>query len=441
MRKILVLGAGYVAGPLVRYFLDRPGFEVSVADLLKEKAEALVGTHPRGRALGLRLEDDAALARAVSGADIVVSLVPNTYHPRVAKICISCRKNMVTTSYASEAIMALDCDAQQAGIIILNEVGLDPGIDHMEALRVVQAIKKRGEKVLSFISNCGGLPAPEANTNPFGYKFSWSPRGVLLAGKNAARYLMNGSVVQVPAGELFDHYSYVSIKDLGRFESYPNRDSLAYLDLYGIPEAKTMLRATLRYPGWCETLRKIGDLGLLGEIERDFEGRTYSEFLGELLGVPLGGDIRRALAAKLKLSSDSPIINRLEWLGLLSSQPIPKNQRTVLDMLESLMVEKLGYARGERDMIVLQHELIAEEAGGSRKKWTSLLIEFGRPGGDTAMSRTVGLPAAVASRLVLEEKISWRGVCLPVFSEIFEPILDELGALGIVFRESAGNCA
>ena len=247
---MLVLGAGFVSGPLLRYFLDRPDVEVRIADVEAEKAKALVGDHPRGHALALDLNNEEALTKEISSADIVVSLVPHTFHPLVAQFCVAFGKNMVTASYLSDAIRALDSAARRAGIIILNEVGLDPGMDHMEAMRIIHDVKYQGGKILAFTSFCGGLPAPEANTNPFGYKFSWSPRGVLLASKNAARYLKEGKEVFMPAEDLFSRTATVSIKELGVFEGYPNRNSLPYIKLYGIPETQTMFRGTLRYPGW-----------------------------------------------------------------------------------------------------------------------------------------------------------------------------------------------
>ena len=303
MNTVLVLGAGFVAGPLVRYFLERPDAAVRVADVESSKAQALIGSHPRGKALSLDLQNEEALKKEIAGADLVVSLVPYGFHPTVARHCIAFRKNMVTTSYASDAMKSLDADARRAGITLLNEVGLDPGIDHMEAMRVIDEIKARDGRVLGFTSYCGGLPAPEANTNPWGYKFSWSPRGVLLAGKNAAHYLKDGREVDIPGPELFAHYEMVTIKGLGVFEGYANLDSRPYAALYGIPETRTMFRGTLRYPGWCATLKKIGDVGLLDHTERDLNGTTYAALLKSLAGLAPLGDLRTALADKLGLSA------------------------------------------------------------------------------------------------------------------------------------------
>lgn len=424
-----------MAGPLVRYFLERPGAKVKVADIEVEKARALVGSHPRGEALVLNLKTEEGLKKEIAASDIVVSLVPYEYHPLVAKICIGLRKNMVTASYVDEALKALDADARRAGIVILNEVGLDPGIDHMEAMRIIREVKSRGGKILGLTSYCGGLPAPEAKTNPFGYKFSWSPRGVLLAGKNAARYLMNGKEVHVSAGDLFGHPALVPVKGLGDFEGYPNRNSLPYIELYGITETRTMFRGTLRYPGWCETMKKIGELGLLDQTEKEMKGLTCSAFIGGLIGEMGDKGLKKALSEKLNLEPDSKVIERLEWLGLLSRERLPLERGSALDILQALMLAKLCYEKGERDMIVLRHEFLIADAGGKRQKIISTLIDFGIPGGYSSMARTVGLPAAAGTRLVLEGRIGLTGVLIPVHPEIYEPILEELEGQGLVFTE------
>jgi saccharopine dehydrogenase (NADP+, L-glutamate forming)/spermidine synthase len=424
-----------VAGPLVRYFLEKPDYKVKVGDLDLEKAQTIVAAHPRGQALRLDLRDEASLSQEIRESDIVVGLVPYTYHPFIAKICIQNRKNMVTTSYAGEPMKSLDEEAKKSGIIILNEVGLDPGIDHMEAARVIHEVKSSGEKILGFISYCGGLPAPDANTNPFGYKFSWSPRGVLLAGKNPARYLKDGQEVFVPAADLFDHYALISIEGLGEFEGYPNRNSLPYVELYGIPETQTMFRGTLRYPGWCRMLSKIGQLGLLDQAEKNLAGLTYLEFMKIQLGNVPEKDTKKAIAFRLNIGQDSDLVNRLEWLGLMSQEPIPLDRGSALDILEILMLAKLRYQPGERDMIVLRHDFLATGSGPKKQRIVSTLIDYGIPDGDSSMARTVGLPAAIGTRLILEGKIQAKGVMIPVLPEIYEPILAELSEHGIVFKQ------
>jgi len=435
MKKILVLGAGLVAGPLVKYLLDQPDFSIVVADVDIARAGQLVSGHPRGRVERLDIMDREALSAAIGRSDLVVSMVPYTFHPVVAVMAVEQGKNMVTASYVSPAMRELDARAREKGVVLLNELGLDPGIDHMEAMRVIHEIHDAGGRVLSFISYCGGLPAPESNTNPFGYKFSWSPRGVLLASKNSARFLKDGQVVTIPAEDLFAKPEVIPIPGLGEFEGYPNRDSVPYKDIYGIPEAASVMRGTLRYPGWCATLRKLVELGLLDDGPKDRTGSTFRGLMGELAQASPAADVRRAVAGRLGLEPGSAVISRMDWLGLFDERTLPVEKGSALDNLAALMIEKLQYAAGERDMIVLQHEFLAQGESGRNERIVSTLIDYGVPGGDSSMSRTVGLPAAIASRLVLEGKIRMTGVQVPVHAEIYEPILEELGALGVRFEE------
>lgn len=435
MNKILVLGAGLVAGPLVRYFLDRPDYLVVVADLEPDRARRLVAGAARGESRQLDLGDREALAAEIGRADLVVSMVPYTFHPLVAGLAIDHGKPMVTASYVSQAMKELDGRARQKGVLVLNELGLDPGIDHMEAMRIIREVHEDGGRILAFTSYCGGLPAPEANDNPFGYKFSWSPMGVLLASKNSARYLKDGRVVTIPAEQLFAEPATISVAGLGEFEGYPNRDSVVYRETYGIPEAHTVLRGTLRYPGWCQTLLKIGELGLLDDSEKDRAGRTCADLMAGLSGAALNEDVREAVARRLDLDRRSEVMKRLEWLGLFEAKELPVEKGSALDNLAALMIDKLQYAEGERDMIVLRHEFLAEDRSGRKERILSTLVDYGIPGGASSMSRTVGLPAAIAARLILERKISRTGVEVPVHSEIYVPILEELRALGIRFTE------
>jgi saccharopine dehydrogenase-like NADP-dependent oxidoreductase len=433
MKTVLVLGAGLVARPLVRYLLDVPDMKVIVASRTVSKAEALVNDHPQGEACALNVQDAAALRALVPAADLVISLLPYTYHVQVAELCIEFGKDMVTTSYVSPAMRALDERATAAGVTLLNEIGVDPGIDHMSAMKVIHHVQGQGGEITSFRSWVGGLPAPEANTNPFGYKFSWSPRGVLLASRNAARYLEDGKEINIPGEELFDHHWPVEIPGLGELEGYPNRDSLPYADIYGIPTARTVFRGTLRNPGWCDTLKKMVELGLTDLEEKSWQGLTFKQFVGQLTGHQ-GEDIRGAVAEYLNLDIDSFILDNLEWLGLFSDDPLPLTHGAPLDILTLRMLEKMPYEEGERDMLVMQHEFIA--AYPDRKEQiTATMIDFGIPGGDSSMSRTVGLPAAIASRMVLEEEITRKGVLVPVVPDIYEPVLAELEQMDIFLKE------
>ncbi|MCH8967017.1 MAG: saccharopine dehydrogenase NADP-binding domain-containing protein [Planctomycetes bacterium] len=434
MTKALVLGAGLVTRPLVRYLLDQPDFHVTVASRTVSKAVALIDGHPNGTALPLLADDQDKLAELIREHDLTISLLPAPLHPVVAKLCIEHRKHMVTTSYVSPAMRALDGAAREAGVMILNEIGVDPGIDHMSAMRVIDDVRSRGGEVVSFKSYCGGLPAPDCNDNPFGYKFSWSPRAVCTAGKNSACFREDGKQVDIPGPELFACTHRVHVDAVGELEAYPNRDSLAYIDVYGLKGIETMFRGTFRYIGWCETLKAIVDLGLLDETPVTYPaGTTYAQYMAKCSGTDGAGGIRSAVAAKLALDETSPVLDRLEWLGLFSDETIAitDKETTALDILGARMEQTMKYKPGERDMIVLCHYFLAKFPSAPDERITSTLIDYGRPNGDSSMARTVSLPAAIASKLILSGSIMVPGVHIPVAKEIYNPVLDELAKLDI----------
>jgi saccharopine dehydrogenase (NADP+, L-glutamate forming) len=433
MKKVLVLGAGLVTRPHVEYLLDVRDFYVTVASRTVSKAQALIGNRANGTAVQLDVSDKAKLHELVAHNDLAVSMLPYVYHPLVAEQCIELKKDMVTTSYVSDAMQALDGAAKEANVLILNEIGVDPGIDHMSAVQVIHRVQKSGGEVTGFTSYCGGLPAPEANTNPLGYKFSWSPRGVLLAGKNAARWRKDGEEIYIPGEELFDNFWPVHIEGLGELEGYPNRNSLPYMDIYGIPDAKTIFRGTLRNLGWCETLRKLVDAGWMSDEATDLSGLTFRQLTAKLLGTS-GKDIRQEAMSRLDIAKDSYAFNNFDWLGLFSDEPLPLAGGSPLDVMAAHMWAKMGYAEGERDMLVMQHEFIAQYPD-RRERITSTMIDYGIPHGDTSMSRTVGLPAAIAVRMILQGQVKLTGVHRAIAPEIYEPVLAELKELDIGFTE------
>lgn len=440
---ILVIGAGFVARPLIRYLLEHTDRTVTVANLVARDAEAMIAGHPRGRSVPLDLEAPANLAALVADAAVVVSLVPYRYHVQIAEVCIKHRRHLVTTSYVADAMRALHERAVAAEVLILNEIGLDPGIDHLSAMRVIDRVHRAGGRVTAFRSYCGGLPAPEANTNPLGYKFSWSPRGVLLAGRNAARYLDDGRTVEIPGPDLFRHHWLVEVPGAGAFEAYFNRNSLPYREAYGIPEARTVMRCTLRNPGWCEFWYRLAALGWLDDAPRpDLAGRTWHQVLRAM--VPGTGDLIDDLCALWGMSRDADPVQRLLWLGLHADQPLPADERgrpfdNRLDLLCRLLTEKLALAPRERDAVILLHDFTAVYPT-HRERITSTLVEYGQPDGDSAMSRTVSLPAAIATRCLLEGRFAGlRGVQIPTLAAIYEPVLAELETLGIRCREASSR--
>jgi saccharopine dehydrogenase-like NADP-dependent oxidoreductase len=435
MKHVLMLGAGLVSGPMARYLLALGGLRLTVASLHEDDARALIGDHPNGTARAINVADENDLDRLMHDADLVVSLVPFTHHVTVARLAIKNRLPMITTSYVAPEMGALDGAAREAGILVLNECGLDPGIDHMSASRTIHRLQDSGTRITGFFSVCGGLPAPEAANNPWRYKFSWSPRGALLAGLRPARYLHREQVRHIPHEALFSHFERTTIEGVGEFEVYPNGDALRYVSLYELDDLHEMFRGTLRYPGWCAAMGALARLGLLDLTPRRWPaGTTFARFLDEF--VPAGdGSLERRLQRHLGLADGHDVLTRFRWAGLVSDAPIPAGAHTPIDVLAERFQQLLRYEDGERDMVVLQHRFDAVEESGVGLRVRSTLVSYGEPGGDSATARTVSLPAAVATRLVLEGRIRETGVHVPVFSAAYEPILDELERLGIAFEE------
>jgi saccharopine dehydrogenase-like NADP-dependent oxidoreductase len=400
--------------------------------------------------------DEQALDRLVAGHDIVVSLLPYVFHVTVAKHCVAHRKNMVTTSYVKPEMQALDAAAKEAGIILLNEIGLDPGIDHMSAMRIIDGIHEREGAVLEFYSICGALPAPEAADNPFKYKFSWSPKGVVLAGNNDAVFLRHGETVEVPTRNLFKNPFRVNFPEVGELEVYPNRDSLAYKEIYGIPEARTMYRGTFRYKGWCETLDAMKQLSLISPDKFDMTGMTYEQMTARMLqsapdsyrdgsqqsvvaNLPSSA-IRylSSVASYLNLPEDAHAISAMQWLGLFDDTPMNRGVDSTFEVTSDLMIEKMALGQSERDMVALQHTFLAAFSDGRKEVIRSRMLDFGTLDTDTSIARTVALPAAIAVEMILAGKITVKGVHIPVLPDIYNPVLEHLEKLGIRMTEEFG---
>ncbi len=434
VKKVVVFGAGLVSRPLVRYLLDR-NFSVCVASRTVSKAEKLIDGHPNGEAATVDAEDANAIRGFVEKADLAISLLPAPKHPVVARACLDLGKHMVTTSYVSPEMRALDKEAKEKDLLLLNEIGVDPGIDHMSAMQVIHAEEARGAKLVGFSSWCGGLPAPEANDNPFGYKFSWSPRAVLVAARNPARYLVDGELTEVPGERLFADPATVQIPDLGTFEGYPNRDSVSYLDTYGFDpdQVVSMFRGTLRNQGHCQLYTQLIELGLIeASPEHDTAGLTRRAFMEKLMG----GPPEQAIPAKLGVSAEDSPLSALEYIGLLADEPVGHERISTLDLMAERMAAALSYAPGERDMLVMRHDLTFAHGADGRERITAIMVDFGIPGGDSSMARTVSLPAAIGARMILEGEIKVRGVRIPIEPNIYNPVLAELANMGIKFTES-----
>jgi saccharopine dehydrogenase-like NADP-dependent oxidoreductase len=345
---------------------------------------------------------------------------------------------MVTTSYVKPEMQELDSAAKQAGIIILNETGLDPGIDHMSAMRIIDHVHSKGGKIKEFYSICGALPAPEAADNPLKYKFSWSPKGVILAGNNDAKYLKDGNETFIPTCDLFKNPINVNFPGVGPLEIYPNRDSISYIEVYGIPEASTILRGTFRYPGWCETLDAIKKLNLITSESYDMTGLTYAAFTARQAGIPKSSELKTAIAYQLGVMPDSEVISKLEWLGLFDDLPMNRKTDSPFEVTSDQMIGKMELRTGDRDMVVMQHSFLASYPDQTKEVIRSRMLDFGTPGGDTSVARTVALPAAIAVEMILEGKILEKGVFRPVLPGIYNPILDALEKLDIRMVEEFG---
>jgi saccharopine dehydrogenase-like NADP-dependent oxidoreductase len=423
-----------VSKPGVVFLLEN-NFKVTVASRTLEKAEKIVQGFEDGTACQLLVEDQEALDALVRKHDIIVSLLPWTLHLTVAKTCLKFDKFMATTSYASEEMNALDADVRDKNLLFLNEIGVNPGIDHMSAMHVIDKVHDQGGKVRHFYSICGGLPAPEDNDTPLGYKFAWSPKGLVLASRNAARFLKNDRIIDIKEEDLFLNYRMETVEGLGTFEAYPNRNSLPYKKIYGLKDALTIMRGIYRNIGWCDTLKKIVDLGLVDDIPRpSLSNISYKQMMADIAGVMASGDVVEAVAEKTGLDKDHFVIRNLEWLGLFSNEKIPAlNNR--LDILCEKLMEKLSYKPGEKDMVLLRHTFVIENTDQSKSTITSTLIDYGIPNGDSSMARTVSLPLGIGIKLMAEGQIDLTGVQIPTKKEIYEPVLKGLSDLNIKMTE------
>ena len=433
--KVLLLGAGMVAKPLADYILDN-NIKLTIASRTLTKAEKLIRNRANGKAVQWIIDDIDQLDQLVASHDLTVSLLPYAHHVTVAKLCIKHKKNMVTTSYVSEEMKALDAAAKEAGIIILNEIGVDPGFDHMTAMRIIDKVQEKGGKVKEFYSLCGALAAPEETNNPFKYKFSWSPKGVIMAGNNGAKYLKRGEIVELPTENLFKNPLTIEFPKVGEMEVYPNRNSLAYIDIYGLKEVTTMYRGTFRYPDWCEIMDAMKTLGLFTSDKQSFAGKTYKKIMARQLEV-YPANIKEKAAEQLRLPIDSPAILAMEWLGLFSGYMPPMEKGSNFDLITDLMLKKMMLPEGARDMVIMLHSFLVENADGSTEVVKSHLLDFATKE-NTSISRTVALPAAIAVKMILDGKINDKGVHIPVSKTIYEPILTELENLGIAMQEEWG---
>lgn len=434
MKKVLVLGAGRIAKPCISYLMNK-GYAVYVADISEENIERCIGGNKNGHALvGDALKNLAASIDDIK-PDVVICLLPQQCMPKAARVCVEKGVNYVNPSYIKEEMQALDGPAKERGVTLLCELGLDPGIDHMSASKAIEEIHGAGGSVVSFKSWCGALPALSANNNPLGYKLSWAPSSLVHASRRDARIIRDGKVILWPNGETYAHAGLLEVKGLGWFEEYANADSTPYVKTYNMPEVKEVYRGTLRYPGWCEMICKMQDLGLYDDQERDFKGKTYADVTRELVGVGKGENLKEALRNFLELENCSFVMMKLEWLGLLDETPVPIDEGDMYDFVECLYNDKLGFAPSEDDLSVMMHRYTVEYPDRKVVK-TSTLIDYGNNSTDFSVAKLTGLPPAIGAQLILEGKIDKKGVVSPTMPEVYEPELEELKKLGIEFKET-----
>ncbi len=439
MKKILIIGAGLSATSMIEYLLKNSttyDWKIVVGDMSEELARKKINNHPNGKAIRFDINDEKIRETEIQNADLVVSFLPAFMHPIVASDCVRFKKDMVTASYVSQQMKDLDEEAKKNGIILMNEIGVDPGIDHMSAMKVIDKIKAEGGKMLTFKSNTGGLVAPKYDNNPWNYKFTWNPRNVVLAGQGTAQYIENERYVYIPYNRLFTNAERVNVLQVGEFEVYPNRDSLKYRSLYGLENIPTMVRGTMRRPGYCKAWNVFVQLGITDNsyIVENSENLTYRDFISAYLPGNQNECVQKRLRNLFGFSEDSNTMYRLRWLGIFDNKKIGLKDATPAQILQKILEEKWTLDEGDIDMIVMQH-IFEYELNNKKKRITSSLVVEGKDNMNTAMAMTVGIPAAIATKLILTGVITAKGVQVPTTKDIYEPVLNELEEYGICFVE------
>ena len=439
MKKILVIGAGRSAVTLIKYLLDNSSannWQVTVADFSIELADQAVGNHNNGKAIFFNVTDKKQRESEIENADIVISMLPASLHITVAKDCVRLGKNLVTASYVSSEIAELDEAAKKAGILLLNEIGLDPGIDHMSAMQVIDEIKENGGELTSFKSFCGGLVHPDYDNNPWNYKFTWNPRNVVLAGQGTAQYIENSDYKYIPYTSLFERTEYMEVLDAGEFEGYANRDSLSYRKSYGLDDIPTLFRGTLRRKGYSEAWNIFVQLGMTDDTYKleNSASITNREFINMFLPFSDALTVEEKLCKQFSLTTDSVIFQKIAWLSTFSENKVGIENASPAQILQKICEEKWTLGSEDKDMIVMQHQFEYVQ-NGEQKKLNSSLLVFGDDPRYTSMAKTVGLPVAIATKLILSGAIKSIGVKIPTTKDIYVPVLKELEENGINFVE------
>ena len=441
MRKILVIGAGRSSSSLIKYLLDKSTVEnlqIIVADVFKQTAEEKIQNHKNGIAIALDVFDNRSRTDAIKNADIVISMLPPSMHFEVAKDCVVYKKNMVSASYISTEMKSLDEEVKKQGLVFMNEIGVDPGIDHMSAMQVIDRIRVNGAKMLLFESFTGGLVAPESDSNLWNYKFTWSPRNVVIAGQGgAAKFIQEGKYKYIPYHKLFRRTEFLNIVGSGKFEAYANRDSLKYIKEYGLDDILTMYRGTIRRVGFSRAWNLFVRLGMTDDsyVMEGSAEMSYRDFTNSFLAYNPNDSVELKLRSYLKIEQDDIIWDKLLELDIFNpTKKVGLKDATPAQILEKILMDSWSLQEDDKDMIVMQHKF-GYEYKGERRQIESSMVVIGEDQTYTAMAKTVGLPVGIATLLILNKKITTPGVQMPITKEVYEPILEELKEQGIIFNE------
>ena len=440
MKKILVLGAGLSTVSLIEYLLNNAEenqWEITVGDIDMSLASKKVNGHKHGNAIEFNIEDEENAFKLINSHDAVISMLPAFMHIKVIDKCIELKKPMLTASYATPEIKECNEKAKAAGVPILMELGVDPGIDHMSAMNVIDRIREEGGELKSFYSFTGGLVAPEYDNNPWHYKFTWNPRNVVLAGNGVSQFIHNGRYKYIPYHRLFDRVLARKILNYGDFEVYANRDSLSYRKTYGLEDIPSMYRGTIRRPGFSKAWNVFVRLGATEDnyIIEDSENMTYRQFINSFLRYDPDMPVEIKLKQYCVNSADPEVFKKLEWLGIFDNRKIGLKRATPAQILQKLLLEKWGMDPEDRDLLIMQHEF-KYSIGNQEKMIVSAMAFEGENQEKTAMAITVGLPLAITTKLLMQGKIQNTGVIVPIKKEIYKPVLDELKSFGIKFVEN-----
>jgi len=433
MRKVAVLGAGYVVKPMIDYFIDSCKYEAIVATRTVSKAEKIIAGRSLGTPISWTIDQVDALEKIILDVDIVIVMIPRSCHAVVAELCLKHKTPMITTDFKHPGIACFDEEAKKQETLILTELGEDPGLDNMGLKQMIDEVHSEGGKITRIDSYGSGIPSFEHNRNPWGYKFSWDPNGLMRSAVSPATYQVNGKVIEVPAK--FEHHRLVDVHGIGAFETYPSNDSTRYLKEFGLDENISIYKGLLRYIGYCNTMVNLLKIKLIENTEeKNFENTTYSQFIAELIGSSTTEDIKMKFAKSLNMDIKDDFVKKLDWLGLFDNIQISINSGTNSNLLVDLMLKKMAYKPHEKDMTIVHNEMIVEFSNRKEKRISSMLNE-GIPNGDSAMARAVSLPPAIAAKLILEGKITSKGVCMPSTKEMYKPILDEMETFGFSFKK------